>query len=72
MGTQKLIAKLIRIEKAHYVLALKNNQGKLHQKVSNLFTKAEQLHYQNMTYKVHTTHDYDHSRIEQRRCLLNG
>ncbi len=66
MGTQKGIAKLIRMKGANYVLALKKNQGKLHQKVSSLFAKAEQLHYQNMVYKVHTTNDYDHSRIEQR------
>jgi predicted transposase YbfD/YdcC len=66
MGTQKGIAKLIRMKGAHYVLALKKNQGRLHKKVSNLFTRAEQLHYQNMVYKVHTTNNYDHSRIEQR------
>jgi predicted transposase YbfD/YdcC len=66
MGTQKGIAKLIRLKGANYVLALKRNQGRLYKKVSNLFTKAEELHYQNMVYKVHTTKDYEHSRIEQR------
>lgn len=55
MGTQKGIAKLIRMKGADYILALKKNQGRLHKKVSNLFIKAEQLHYQNMVYKVHTT-----------------
>ncbi len=66
MGTQKGIAKLIRMKGANYVLALKKNQGKLHKKVSTLFEKAEQLHYRSMVYKVHTTQEYDHSRIEQR------
>ncbi len=66
MGTQKGIAKLIRMKGAHYVLALKKNQGNLHKKVSTLFAKAEELHYQNMVYKVHSTNDYEHSRIEQR------
>jgi predicted transposase YbfD/YdcC len=70
MGTQKGIAKLIRMKGADYVLALKKNQGRLYKKVSSLFAKAEQLHYQNMVYKVHTTKDYDHSRIEEREYRI--
>lgn len=66
MGTQKGIAKLIRLRGAHYVLALKKNQGKLYKKVSNLFNEAEKMSYQNMAYKEVDTFDYDHSRIEKR------
>jgi len=66
IGTQKGIAKLIRMKRADYVLALKKNQGKLHRKVSALFEKAHQLNFENMLFKIDETFEYDRTRIEKR------
>lgn len=70
MGTQKGIANLIRLRKADYVLALKNNHKRFYKSVDQLFTKADQLNYQAMVYKTHTTTDYDHSRYEKREYTV--
>lgn len=66
IGTQKGIAKLIRMKGAHYVLALKKNQGKLFKKVASIFENAEKIGYQNIIFKRDETFEYDHSRIERR------
>lgn len=70
MGTQKGIAKLIRMQKADYVLALKKNQGRLHKKVSHLFESAKELNYANMVYKYDRTFEYDRTRIEERQYRI--
>lgn len=70
IGTQKGIAKLIRMKRADYVLALKKNQGRLYKKVSQLFSKAEELNYQNMLYKFDRTFEYDRTRIEERQYRI--
>lgn len=66
MGTQKGIAKLIRLRGADYVLALKANHGRLHKKVKNLFEQADKRQYENMMYQDEQTFDYGHGRIETR------
>ncbi|VEB33731.1 Transposase IS4 family protein [Legionella cherrii] len=70
MGTQKGIAKLIRLKEAHYLLALKKNHGRLYKKVNTLFNKADELDYKAMVYKEKESNDYDHSRIEHRKYTL--
>jgi predicted transposase YbfD/YdcC len=70
MGTQKGIAKLIRMRGANYVLALKKNQGRLYKKVTRLFEDAEKINYQNMIYKTEETFNYDHTRIEKRHYRI--
>ena len=70
MGTQKGIAKLIRLKEAHYLLALKKNHGRLYKKVDTLFNKADKLDFRSMVYKKKETKNYDHSRIEQRKYTL--
>lgn len=70
MGTQKGIAKLIRLKKANYVLALKKNHKRFHRKVSRLFLQAETLKFQNMVYKKDRFLNYDHSRIEEREYTV--
>jgi predicted transposase YbfD/YdcC len=45
MGCQKEIAEKIRSQEADYVLSLKGNQGKLHEKVAEYFTWAEQINF---------------------------
>lgn len=70
MGTQKGIAKLIRLKGAHYVLALKGNQGKLHRLVKDLFTKIATTELKTMVYRQHQTSDYGHHRIETRKYTV--
>jgi predicted transposase YbfD/YdcC len=66
MGTQKGISKLIRIRKAHYVLALKKNHKRFYRKVDRLFNQADQLNYQGMVVRRWSDKNYDHGRIEER------
>lgn len=70
MGTQKGIAKLIRLKQADYVLALKKNQGKLYKKVDRLFQRADELTYTSMVYQQKESSNYDHSRFEIRRYTV--
>jgi predicted transposase YbfD/YdcC len=70
MGCQKGIANLIRLRKAHYVLALKKNHKKLYKKVDSLFDKADKLNHKAMVYKQKYHHEYEHSRIEERTYTI--
>lgn len=66
MGTQKGIANLIKLRGADYVLAVKGNQGKLHNKMKNLFKAANEKEYENMVVKEKRTIEGDHDRVEER------
>lgn len=70
MGTQKGIANLIREKQAHYVLALKENHKRFYRYVEDKFSRADQLHYQNMLSKDKKTDDYGHHRIEGREYTI--
>ena len=66
MGTQKDIAQRIIEKKADYILALKGNQGSLHEDVRLFFNDpdvAESCH-------VSSTLDTGHGRIEERTCRV--
>lgn len=66
MGTQKKIAEQIHRQGGDYVLAVKENQGKLYAKVTGLFDRAEELKFSSMWYKQDETTDKKHGRIESR------
>lgn len=66
MGCQKSIAQKIRSGKAHYVLALKGNQGKLHEEIKAWLHKAERENYQGIAYQEYDQIDKGHGRIEER------
>jgi predicted transposase YbfD/YdcC len=67
MGCQTEIAKLIIEGEADYVLALKGNQGTLHNDVQSLFAYAQQINFQDVTYDFTQTLDKNHGRLEIRR-----
>lgn len=74
MGTQKNIAEKIRNKKADYVLALKGNQGQLHDD-TRLFlsTEIDKLKH-NKASKISDYYDESdkgHGRIEQRLCYVS-
>lgn len=67
MGCQKDIAAQIVEQGADYVLALKGNQGTLHQDVELFFQEAEHLQFHGIPHQFHQSVEGDHGRIEIRR-----
>ena len=67
MGCQTEIAKLIIEEGGDYVLALKGNQGTLHNDVQDLFAYAQEINFQDVAYDFAQTIDKNHGRLEIRR-----
>jgi predicted transposase YbfD/YdcC len=61
MGTQKKIAEAIIDKKAHYILALKGNQGYLKEDVRNTFLRQQPD-------SIDDTVEKGHGRIETRKC----
>jgi predicted transposase YbfD/YdcC len=72
MGTQKDIAKLIIAKGADYCLALKGNQGNIHQDVEQLFKQALSQQWQNINHSFFETVEKGHGRIEKRRYWTMG
>jgi predicted transposase YbfD/YdcC len=70
MGCQKAIARTIVEQGADYVLALKGNQGGMHNEGELFFTGARQHEFWNIPYRFHHTVDGEHGRIEERRYWL--
>ncbi len=66
MGTQKAIAEVIIERQADYVLALKGNQGTLHDAVIDHLDRHEENDYADITVREHTTVEKGHGREETR------
>lgn len=67
MGCQKNIIEKIVDKGADYVLALKGNQGNLHEDVKLFFEDAKSTSLEEVPHSYHETIDGDHGRIEIRR-----
>lgn len=72
MGCQTEIANTIVEQGADYVLALKGNQGNLHDDVRELFTSAREQNFKNIEYQFYETVEQGHGRIETRRYWAMG
>ena len=70
MGCQKAIAQEILQREADYVLALKENQGRLYEDVRDLFAGAEEFGYAGVPYDHTRTLNKDHGRVERRECWV--
>jgi predicted transposase YbfD/YdcC len=68
LGTQKKIAKTILSRGADYVLAVKDNQGKLHQDIRYLFEYDQRNDFQDAPYEYAKTVNKGHGRIDVRQC----
>lgn len=68
MGCQKEIAKQIVAKKADYLLALKGNQGNLHDDVKSFFSIAQEENFKNIECDFYEENDTGHGRIETRRA----
>ena len=69
-GCQKNIAQDIIEYEADYVLALKGNQGTLHQDVKDYFEYALAKNFEGIKHQYIETLDADHGRIETRRYWM--
>ena len=65
-GTQESIAQQVVQSKADYVLALKGNQGKLHQAAISYIEEQAGNDFANVTVRRHTSEEQGHGREETR------
>jgi predicted transposase YbfD/YdcC len=75
MGCQRAIATQIVEQRADYVLALKDNHEKLHERVVSTFVEADKARGTTLLLgdlAVDTTTDAGHGRVERRRCRAIG
>jgi predicted transposase YbfD/YdcC len=70
MGCQTKIATDIVKKGADYILALKGNQGTLHDDVTGFFAKAIESDFKNIQHDFHTEYDAGHGRVETRSCWV--
>ncbi len=70
MGTQKNIASKIRVKEGHYLLALKKNQGNLHEEVQTFYLLEKQNNFKDVQVDIFTTFEKGHGRIEKRTCYI--
>jgi predicted transposase YbfD/YdcC len=72
MGTQRNIAAQIIEQKGDYILALKGNQGNLHQKVVAFFEQAQLKNWEGIDYSYSQKTETGHHRIEHRQVWVVG
>ena len=70
MGCQKEIAKKIIDAEGDYVLAVKDNQPKLHQAIKELFSDERQGDLLKMPHREHQTFEKGHGRKDERCYVL--
>lgn len=70
MGCQKKIAAQIIEQNADYVLAVKENQGTLHQALLITFENAKKIEFNNMVVSEYLDIDAGHGRIETRKITV--
>ena len=70
MGCQRAIAAKIVAKKADYVLALKGNQGALHDDVKTFVAEQKAKNFADATVSRAETVDADHGRIETRKFTV--
>jgi|JI10StandDraft_1071094.scaffolds.fasta_scaffold336640_2 predicted transposase YbfD/YdcC len=70
MGCQTKIATDIVKKGADYILALKGNQGILHDDVKGFFAKAIDSDFKDIEHDFHTEYDAGHGRVETRSCWV--
>lgn len=72
MGCQTALAAQIVEQQGDYVLALKGNQGNLHEDVVQLFDQARQQHFRGLEHDYYETQEHGHGRVETRRYWVMG
>lgn len=72
MGCQTEIAAQIVAQQGDYVLALKGNQGDIHQDVQQLFDHAQCQNFRGIEHDFYQTQEQGHGRQEMRRYWVMG
>jgi len=72
MGCQKTITQDIRDKGADYVIALKGNQGSLHENVKLYLDDALKRNFRDVPHDSHITVEKDHGRFERREYYLSS
>lgn len=70
MGCHTNIAQTIIDKKADYILALKGNQGSLHNAVRKWFEQARTQGFEGIDYSYYETKESSHNRIEIRKYWI--
>jgi predicted transposase YbfD/YdcC len=70
MGCQTEIAETIIQHGADYVLAVKENQGKLYEDVQDLFAGADEVAFREVPHDFEREVTKDHGRLEIRECWI--
>jgi predicted transposase YbfD/YdcC len=70
MGCQKPIAEQILAAQGDYVLAVKDNQPKLHAAIQDLFSDEQQSALAQLPHREHQTCDESHGRRDERHYVL--
>lgn len=70
MGCQKDIAKKIVGAKGDYVLAVKDNQPKLHEAIKEVFSERRVTEFLKQPHRVHETAEQGHGRKDERHYVL--
>ena len=70
MGCQTEIAKQIVAQGGDYLLAVKENQGHLHEDISFLFESAHRHEFKGIDSDYASDLSYGHGRVERRECWL--
>ena len=70
MGCQKNIAQQVVEKGADYLLAVKANQGELHENIKDLFACCERTGWDGVAYSHHQQVGKDHGRLERRDCWV--
>lgn len=68
IGCQTAIARQVVAQEADYVLALKTNQGTLHEAVAVLFAEGQATGFAGFAHTTHRTVEKGHGRLEIRRA----
>jgi predicted transposase YbfD/YdcC len=70
LGCQTEIAETIVNQGAEYVLAVKANQGKLHEDLEDLFDGAAEVHFREVPHSYDRQVTKEHGRLEIRECWV--
>jgi predicted transposase YbfD/YdcC len=70
IGCQTEIAAKIVEQEADYVLAVKGNQGRMHEDINDLFAGFEESEYADVAYDYYKTTNKGHGRLEIRHCWV--
>lgn len=70
IGCQTEIAAKIIEQEADYVLAVKANQGRLHEDIADLFAGFEEIDFEDVVHDYHKTTNKGHGRLEIRHCWV--